>query len=73
MISLQLKYSAQSFLTGDCVAIREAGFQYFEGDCLGANGLVVYNSITYVIKRIKHEYDKQRTARDKRPRKRDTE
>ena len=36
MISLQLKYSAQSFLTGDCVAIREAGFQYFEGDCLGA-------------------------------------
>ena len=40
---------------------------------LGANGLVVYNSITYVIKRIKHEYYKQRTARDKRPRKRDTE
>ena len=39
------------------------------------NGIrrVVYNSITYVIKRIKHEYDKQRTARDKRPRKRDTE
>tara|TARA_R110002049_G_scaffold303530_1_gene497930 strand:+ start:27 stop:404 length:378 start_codon:yes stop_codon:yes gene_type:complete len=36
MISLQLKYSAQSFLTGDCVAIREAGFQYFEGDCLSA-------------------------------------
>ena len=36
MISLQLKYSAQSFLTGDCVAIREAGFQYFDGDCLSA-------------------------------------
>ena len=39
---------------------------------LFANGLVVYNSTTYVIKRIKHEYDKQRTARDKRPRQRDT-
>ena len=35
-ISLQLKLSSQSFLTGDCVAIREAGFQYFEGDCLSA-------------------------------------
>ena len=39
---------------------------------LGANGLVVYNSITYVIKRIKHEYDKQYAARNKRSRQRDT-
>ena len=34
MISLQVKYLAQAFLTGDTIAIREDGFKYSEGDCL---------------------------------------
>lgn len=33
MISLQVKYSSQSFLTGDVIAIRPSGFKYSEGDC----------------------------------------
>lgn len=34
MISLQVKYSPQSFLTGDVIAARSSGFQYSQGDCL---------------------------------------
>tara|TARA_R100000541_G_C1883370_1_gene82635 strand:+ start:80 stop:454 length:375 start_codon:yes stop_codon:yes gene_type:complete len=33
-ISLQVKYAAQAYLTGDVVASRAYGFQYKEGDCL---------------------------------------
>lgn len=33
-ISLQVKYFAQAFLTGDIVAVREIDFKYSEGDCL---------------------------------------
>lgn len=36
MISLQVKYVAQAFLTGDVIAIREDGFLYSEGDCLSS-------------------------------------
>lgn len=33
MISLQVKYKSQSFLTGDVIAVRPIGFEYSEGDC----------------------------------------
>lgn len=33
MISLQVKYSAQSFLTGDVIAVRSGEHAYCEGDC----------------------------------------
>ena len=33
-ISLQVKYFAQAFLTGDVIAVREKDFVYSEGDCL---------------------------------------
>lgn len=33
MISLQVKYKSQSFLTGDVIAVRPSGFNYTEGDC----------------------------------------
>lgn len=33
MISLQVKYSAQSFLTGDVIAARSVDHVYCEGDC----------------------------------------
>ena len=36
MISLQVKYLAQAYLTGDVIAIRENGFIYSEGDCLSS-------------------------------------
>lgn len=32
--SLQVKYKAVQYQTGDVVAIRPDGFEYFEGDCL---------------------------------------
>jgi hypothetical protein len=33
MISLQVKYSVQSFLTGDVIAVRSGDHVYCEGDC----------------------------------------
>ena len=36
MVSLQVKYLAQAFLTGDTIAVRESGFIYSEGDCLSS-------------------------------------
>lgn len=32
--SLQTKYANNSFIKGDCVAIRPEGFEYSEGDCM---------------------------------------
>ena len=33
LISLQVKYAAQAFLTGDIIAARESDHVYREGDC----------------------------------------
>lgn len=33
LISLQVKYAAQAFLTGDVVAVRDVDHVYSEGDC----------------------------------------